>query len=257
MNSFLAAWHERRGLEAFVAGNYAAAEEHFRRLEAHEPDSVRVLRNLGLVLLARGDAAAAAGYLKKEEKLYGPDFNRHAALADLAYATGSRKEAAKRYAAALECKETQPGGKAAALRPLIEARLEICASEEAFAKRGRSMECFAQAQAAAAGTGSPAPGMGSAAKKAEVKAAAAAASRAAAEEAFALYQEAIGLDPTNWPAMNNAATLALNRLSEPEKALALFREAYALSGAPQVARNILITEQMLKSPFRKMRRGKS
>jgi Flp pilus assembly protein TadD len=250
MNSFLASWHERRGLEDYVAGKYASAERHFRLIEAGEPNSIRVLRNLGLILLARGDSEAAAAYLKKEEKLYGPDFQRHAALADLAYATGSRKEAARRYAAALECKEMQEGGKAAAIRPLIEARLEICASEEAFARRGRSVECFAKAQGTTGGT-LPAG------KKAARGTAATAASRAAAAEAFALYEEAIELDPTNWPAMNNAATLALNRLSMPEKANELFRRAYALSGAPQVARNILITEQILKNPFRKPQGRKS
>lgn len=245
MNSFLASWHERRGLEDYVAGRYASAERHFRLIEAGEPDSIRVLRNLGLILLARGDSEAAAAYLKKEEKLYGPDFHRHAALADLAYATGSRKEAAKRYAAALECKEMQEGGKAAAIRPLIEARLEICASEEAFARRARSMECFAKAQSAS--------GEAMSAGKRSVRGTAAhSASRETAAAAFALYEEAIELDPTNWPAMNNAATLALNRLAAPEKALELFRRAYALSGAPQVARNILITEQMLKSPLRKL-----
>lgn len=107
------------------------------------------------------------------------------------------------------------------------------------------MECFSKAQS----TSGEAISAG---KRAVRGTAAHAASREAAAAALALYEEAIELDPTNWPAMNNAATLALNRLAAPEKALELFRRAYALSGAPQVARNILITEQMLKSPLRKL-----
>ena len=112
------------------------------------------------------------------------------------------------------------------------------------------MERFAKAQTT---TGGDSP----ARKRSRRGSVASDASRAAAAEAFALYEEAIELDPTNWPAMNNAATLALNRLATPEKALELFRRAFALSGAPQVARNILITKQMLKSPLRKLQGRKS
>jgi len=99
------------GLNAYVSGNYAKAEEYFRKLEQSEPNSIRVLRNLGVILLAQGKGKEAERYLLKEEKLYGPSFYRHAALADLAYATGNRKDAARRYQRALKDPECAEGGK--------------------------------------------------------------------------------------------------------------------------------------------------
>ncbi len=81
MPNIVTSFYERMGLNAYVQGDYAKAEAWFRKLESREPDSLRVLRNLGVILLARGDAEGAEAYLLREERAYGPSFHRHAALA--------------------------------------------------------------------------------------------------------------------------------------------------------------------------------
>jgi Flp pilus assembly protein TadD, contains TPR repeats len=110
MQNILAPFWERFGLSAFAAGNYDRAEGYFRKLEQKDPNSMSVLRNLGLILMAKGDAEGAEAYLLREEKLYGKSFHRHAALADIAYARGRRKEAEKRYRLALGEAESASGG---------------------------------------------------------------------------------------------------------------------------------------------------
>lgn len=216
MPNIVTSFYERMGLNAYVQGDYAKAEAWFRKLESREPDSLRVLRNLGVILLARGDAEGAESYLLREERAYGPSFHRHAALADLAYARGRRKEAERRYAAAL----AEPEARAAPTQALIEARAGICRDEKAFAKSRDSLARFAE--------GEEARGSGDLAR------------------AVALFDEAAALDPTAWPALNNAGTLLLNDLGDPEGAKARFERALGLSRAPQVARNLELAEGALE-----------
>jgi tetratricopeptide (TPR) repeat protein len=233
MLKLVSSFEERLGLNAYVQGDYLKALKWFRRLEGSEPDSIRVLRNLGVILLASGDAAGAKSYLLREEKLYGPSYHRHSALADLAYAVGDRKEAARRYALALEEPEasvggaTGPDGAAAAMRPLLETRLALCRDESAFRRSREAMGRFK------AGEGARDSGD--------------------ARGAVALFEEAATLDPTAWPALNNAGTLLLNTLGDAEKARSLFERACSLSRSPQVARNLELAEQACVDAKRKGR----
>jgi Flp pilus assembly protein TadD len=225
MLKIISSFEERLGLNAYVQGDYEKALKWFRKLEESEPDSIRVLRNLGVILLASGDSAGAKSYLLKEEKLYGPSYHRHSALADLAYASGERKEAARRYALALAEPEAADDGPAAAMRPMLEARLAIAQDAAAFEKSGRAMDRFKEGEKAReAGD---------------------------AQGAVSLFEEAVALDPTAWPALNNAGTILLNTLGEAEKARSFFDRALALSRSPQVARNLELAEQSIADARRK------
>lgn len=223
MFKIISSFEERLGLNAYVQGDYPRALKWFRRLEGSEPDSIRVLRNLGVILLASGDAGGAKSYLLREEKLYGPSYHRHSALADLAYAVGDRKEAARRYALALGEPEASVGGatgadgSAAAMRPLLEARLAICRDAAAFEKSRRAMDRFIAGERAR--------------------------ESGDAHGAVACFEEAASLDPTAWPALNNAGTILLNELGDAGKARALFDRALNLSRSPQVARNLELAEK--------------
>jgi tetratricopeptide (TPR) repeat protein len=219
MNTMFAGLYERFGLNAYVQGDLERAEKWFRRLEAREPNSIRVLRNLGVIRLARGDTGEALRYLKREEALYGPSFHRHAALADLAYSSGDRKEAGRRYALALAEPEAAPGGRYAASRALLEARSAIAADPAAWEKSRTSIRRFAEAEAKRDG-GDP-------------------------EAAYRLFREAADLDPTNWPALNNSGSLALNAMGDPEAARELFSRALSLSPGSQVARNLELAGEAL------------
>jgi len=219
MQSLLTPFRERLGLSAFAAGDYVKAERYFRKLEEKDPNSLSTLRNLGLILMAKGDAQGAEAYLSREEKLYGRSFHRHAALADIAYAMGKRKEAEKRYRLALEEPEARPGGSAEALRPLMEKRLGICSSEKSFAASRESMKVFNEAQ--------------------ELKA------RGESEKAVEAFLRSASLDESNWPALNNAGILYLDSLGKPEEALKLFERAFEASRNIHAARNIEVVKRKL------------
>lgn len=225
MQGFLSKLYERFGLNAYVSGDCARAEKWFRKLEAREPDSIGVLRNLGVILMAKGDAEGAERYLLREEKLYGRSFHRHAALADIAYARGKRKEAEKRYRLALGEPECGAGGKSEATRPFIEKRLAICESERAFADSRKSMEIFAAAQA----------------------------SRDAGdyEKAIEEFILSARLDETNWPAWNNAGSVYLNDRQESAKAAECFEKALAVLQNGQVARNLSLALRFEETKARK------
>ena len=217
MQSFLSTFYERFGLNAYVSGDYVKAEKWFRKLEAREPDSISVLRNLGVILMAKGDAEGAERYLLKEEKLYGRSFHRHAALADIAYARGKRREAGKRYALALAEPECSPGGKGESARSLMEKRLAICGSEEGFAKSRRSMQIFEDAQASR--------------------------DRGDFEKAIGEFLQSAELDETNWPALNNAGSIYLNTLRRPAEAVVMFEKAFVISRNLQIARNLELAKR--------------
>jgi Flp pilus assembly protein TadD len=227
MLRLVSSFEERLGLNAYVQGDYDKALKWFRRLEGSEPDSIRVLRNLGVILLASGDADGAKSYLLREEKLYGPSYHRHSALADLAYAAGDRKEAARRYALALGEPEASAGGAADAMRPLLETRLALCRDESAFRRSREAMGRF--------------------------KAGESARDSGDARGAVALFEEAATLDPTAWSALNNAGAILLNTLGDAEKARSLFERACSLSRSPQVARNLELAERACAEAKRKGR----
>jgi Flp pilus assembly protein TadD len=216
---------ERFGMNAYALGNFALAEKWFRRLEKTEPDSIRVLRNLGVILIARGDAAGAEKYLRREESLYGETYQRHRSLADLAYSTGARKEAAKRYAAALAAPEAAQAAKSE--RAFLETRLAICEDRARFDASRESDTRFKEGESARG--------------------------RKDAEAALAFFLAAAELDPTNWPALNNAGVILLEREEGAAQALELFRKAAACARIPMIEKNIELAEKTLGGEVAKKR----
>jgi len=228
MQSFLSNIFERFGLNAYIQGDYARAEKWFRKLEQREPDSIGVLRNMGIILMAKGDAEGAERYLLREEKIYGRSFHRHAAIADIAYSQGKRKEAGKRYSLALAEPECAPGGKFLMARPLMEKRLAICSSDEAFARSRQAMKIFGEAQASR--------------------------ERGDYEKAIEEFLESVRLDETNWPALNNAGSIYINTLKKPEEAIPLFEKAFAISRNVQIAGNLNLAKKSLEKAGRGRKR---
>ncbi len=215
---FLNSLAERFGLNAYAIGRFDLAEKWFRRLEKVEGDSIRVLRNLGVIALARGDVKKAEAYLRREEKLYGASYRRHRSLADLCYTSLTREEAAVRYAAALA------DGEAAEApdyeRSFLETRLAICKDAARFESSRESSLLFEKGKAAGEAGDSD-----------------------AALQAFLTAAEK---DPTNWPALNNAGVILLGREGGAEKALELFRKAAAWVRVPMIERNIALAKDALE-----------
>lgn len=219
MPHFLSGLYERLGLNAYIQGDPKKALAWFRKLETVEPDSIRVLRNIGVILLSSGDAAGAEEYLLREERLYGESLHRHSALADLAFARGRREDAAKRYASALADPDLAPAGGRSSQRGFIEKRLKICKDSEAFEAATRAAAVFTQAESARDSGDN--------------------------DLALALFEEAAMLDPTHWPALNNAGTLALNVIGDAVRAQTLFERAFDLAQSAQVARNVELARDWL------------
>jgi Flp pilus assembly protein TadD len=211
---------ERFGINAYIRGDLAKAERWLRRVEASEPDSLSVLRNLGVLLLAKGDAQEAERYLLREEKLYGKSFHRHAALADLAYARGKRKEAERRYALALAEPECSPGGVAESTKALMEKRYEISKDEKLYDSSRKALKAFEEAQALR--------------EAKDFKA------------SIERFLDSIALDETNWSALNNAGSIYLNNLGEPDMAQELFERALAISHNAQVLGNLELAAKKAK-----------
>jgi tetratricopeptide (TPR) repeat protein len=213
MPAFIDSFRVRMGLNAYASGKYDKAEAWFRTLETTEPDSLRVLRNLGVILLAQGKREEAEKYFRREESRFGKSYHRHCILADIAYAAGKRDEAIKRYKAALEYpdKEKDEG--------ILASRLAICSEAAAFKKSRLAGEAFDLAETA----------------RREKRFA----------EALEGFDKAVSLDPTAWPALNNAGTIYLNDLKEPAKALEKFSQALAIARPPHVARNAVLAEEAL------------
>ena len=228
MQNLVSTLFERFGLNAYALGDLTKAEKWFRRLEAREPDSLSALRNIGVILLAKGDAEGASQYLLKEEKRYGRTFQRHAALADLAYARGKRAEAAKRYALALAEPECAPGGSSEAIRPLMEKRLAICSSEDAFARTREAMAAFEEAQTLRF--------------------------QGNFEEAVARFLLSARLDETNWPALNNVGSIYLNTMGKTLEACEMFERAFSISKNIQTMRNLELARRVAGKETR--RKGK-
>jgi tetratricopeptide (TPR) repeat protein len=205
MSAILLAFYERMGIGAYSSGKLDKAESWFRRMEKEEPDSLRVLRNLGAVLLAKGRSEEAEAYLRKEEKRFGESYRRHCAIADLAYAAGRRGEALSRYRAALAEPESAKD------RKILEARFAICSDTAAYRRAKEAQLAFAQGDRA----------------------------REAGETdaAISAYEKAFSLDPSSWPALNNAGTLLMNVRKDYAAALKLFQRALDLVQQPHVARN--------------------
>jgi tetratricopeptide (TPR) repeat protein len=224
MSTFMLTLYERFGQNAYLSGNYDKAERWFRKLEAKEPESITALRNLGVILMAKGDAEGAERYLLKEEKIYGRSFNRHAALADIAYARGKRKEAQKRYSAALAEPECAPGGSAEAARPLMEKRCALCADEVTFERTRDAMKAFNEAQ--------------------ELR------ESGEYEAAIAAFRRSFELDETNWPALNNIGTIYLNTLKRGAEAAEAFEQAFRISRNAQIARNYQVAQRFLQKERR-------
>ncbi len=215
---FLNSLAERFGLNAYAIGRFDLAEKWFRRLEKVEGETLRVLRNLGVIALARGDVKTAEAYLRREEKLYGASYRRNRSLADLCYTSLTREEAASRYAAALA------DGEAAEApdyeRAFMETRLAICKDPARFEASRESTRLFERGKAAG--------------EAGDV------------EAALQAFLSAAEQDPTNWPALNNAGVILLGREGGAEAALELFRKAAAWVRVPMIERNIALAKDALE-----------
>lgn len=214
----LLALYERFAINAYATGEFEKAERWLRRIENAEGESARVLRNRGVVALADGRMEEARLLFLREEELYGESYYRHLALADLAWAEAQGEEAARRYAAALADDDSL--GTYVAERPFLKVRLDIAGNPERFSL---AMEGAAQYRRGNALRDAATAGEGR---------------RAALEAAVEAFREAARMDPSHWPALNNAGALLLNELGAPEAAAACFKAAAAIRPSPTLKTNI-------------------
>ena len=207
--NFINHLYERFGLNAYALGKYDRAISWFRRLEAAEGGSSRVLRNLGVAFLAAGDTTEAERYLLREEELYGETCQRHRALADLYYCAGKREDALNRYAAAIDAEDAK--SLRGEERDFLHGRKAICADALRFESSVEASRLFAKGEIARDG--------------------------GRTDEALDLFLKSSELDATSWPSFNNAGVLMLSS-GNAERALDLFSRAYACAPLPTIKNNV-------------------
>jgi tetratricopeptide (TPR) repeat protein len=84
------------GETAFLTGDYAGAEKHYRNALITFPDYFRALASLGRVRAARGDLSGAAQQYEKAVNIF-PDPSYVAALGDIYHLLGREQEATAQY----------------------------------------------------------------------------------------------------------------------------------------------------------------
>ena len=196
---------QRRALNAFATADFARARQAFERLLALAPRQRGHRFNLGLVLLAEKDFAAARASFLEEQQLHGDSLPLAKALAETAYRTADRQQARTHYA---RCLGFEPTGKE---RAFCAQRLAICNDGQRFER--------AMAAQTLADRGDEMMG------KKEFAAAA------------ALFSESCSLDATHFQALNNLGAI---RLAQKDYAGALesFRQADQLVDLPQIKKNL-------------------
>ena len=65
------------------------------------------------------------------------------------------------------------------------------------------------------------------------------------KDSIETFLRSFSLDETNWPALNNAASIYMNALKLPAEAEPLFARAFELSRSVQVARNLDLCRQAI------------
>lgn len=101
----------------------------------------------------------------------------------------------------------------------MEKRLTICEDEKRYADTRKAMELFREAEGLR--------------------------QKGAHQEAIEKFLQSFALDETNWPALNNAASIYMNALKQPAEAEPLFLQALELSHSIQVARNLELCRQAI------------
>lgn len=196
---------QRFVLNALTTGAYDSAATWLDRMERIEGRSRRVLHNRALVRLAQGDYTSVEALILEEIDRHGEESVLLRVLAECGYLAGDRDKALARLDAALadpDCPD----------QPLLRRRRAIAADESAYRQAMEGKRAFAEgAQLLAAKD---------------------------ANGARAAFARAVDLDPTDFVARNNLATLLLNQFADPAGAAHLFEEAIALCDQPVLRRNL-------------------
>ncbi|TVQ25788.1 MAG: tetratricopeptide repeat protein [Spirochaetaceae bacterium] len=197
---------QRRALTAYAAGDFERAGALFRAMLKAHPETRGIRHNLALTCIALEQYEEAEEMLLTELDWYGEYYPRLRVLADLYYVTGRREAAHEFYRRTLASEVPDHD------RLVIEKRVELTASEQSFALVAEAHAAFSRGNSLMANE-----------------------DWAAAVREF---EHAASLDVTNIHALNNAGTVYLNNLDQPDRAVELFRQALRWSKLPWIGRNL-------------------
>lgn len=205
----------RLALNAYSSGDYIRAEKYFRRIQAADPARPGIRHNLALTAMGRGDFAAAEPLLLAELRECGPLYLRIKVLGDLYYGWGRFRQASCCYSRAVEDPEAP-----ACDMGFLRQRIDICNDETAADSALRSGKLYHEGNAALA--------------------------RGDAGAALALFEDAVKLDPTNHPALNNIGVIRMNHSRDYSGALEAFDRAYRIQPVEIVRANAARARAMVK-----------
>ncbi|MCP4118019.1 MAG: tetratricopeptide repeat protein [Desulfobacteraceae bacterium] len=206
--------YARLGFNALVSEQYGKAEKYFLKIRKRTGESMGTNHNLGMVYLASGDfKRAETCYLRELEK-FGGSYSRIKVLADVYYALQDAEKSLCHYRLAEGLASGEPD------LPSVRERIRICENKDRFRDAAASYALCKKGIRAEQNND--------------------------LAGALDYYTKAIGKDPTNVQALNNAG-VCCERQKDLEKAGKYFKQAYELSGLPAIGQNLKKIERAISS----------
>jgi tetratricopeptide (TPR) repeat protein len=199
-------WWERAALNNFVTGQYARAEEFFRKIQAEEPYRFGLGHKLGLVCLAQQRYDEAEKYFLNEIERYGDTFMRFKSLGDLYYMWGKREPCKDYYSRSLAlCGEETD-------KRQIMHRIAQCANSGSFESAIKSYNLL----------------KGGNTKMADKD----------YDRAYELFREAVKADACNFQAWNNLGALEMNIKKDIPESIKCFEKAASYTSLRSIHDNL-------------------
>lgn len=202
LNRLLLRFYEHMALNAFIVADMAKAERYFEKALKVAPQKTRLFYNLGLVKIGLGKFAEAEELMARYRTAEGDSPALQRTMADLYYLSGQRTKAGELYSRCLK------RGKE---KVLLALRRDICASEQSFGDAMRAAQVYDEGNRLF---------------------------KESPEEAFRRFEEAVRLDPSHYPSLNNLGALCMNSRQDYRLAKGYFEKSLALSEQPLARKNL-------------------
>jgi len=211
IDKFFINTYERVAFSSYTLAKFAKADRYFRKVLAIEPNRPGTCYNLGMVNYGMGNYDEALKFVLKEREHEGDVYAITRALGDIYWHRRDRKEAYDNFKLSKESALSDID------KNLMERKMAICESDEAFADALAAEKIFAEADKLM--------------------------SEKLYDQAEELYLKGVEKDPSNFLAYNNLGVIAMNIRMNYVNAEKYFQSAYEICSLKMVEDNM---ENLLK-----------
>ncbi len=205
----------RQGMNALALGDYAKAEQIFRRLLEEGRDEQGIRHNIAVCLTAQKRFSEAEPFFLEELEHYGACFSRHVALGDMYYLWGKRRQSLRFYTLSLQ------DSPSVQFTNLLKTRIAICRDEDDFAQTRESLELFQKGQ-----------------QQKE---------RGRYDEALESFKLSLKKDPSQYQGLNETGVILMNHKNKPDEALPYFKKALQFSNLSLIRKNAELAQKRMQS----------